>query len=81
MRRVFSYLFIIFVIFILGCVLIKRDIPEEYNVTQISSSDENIIYPAKNKNVTIDGIDFLQSHAPIGNYGGELVISTIGEGP
>ena len=81
MRRVFSYLFIIFVIFILGCFFIKRDIPEEYNVTQISSSDENIIYPERNKNVTIDGIDFLQSQAPIGNYGGELVISTIGEGP
>ena len=81
MRRVFSYLFILFVMFILGCVFIKRDIPEEYNVTQISASDKNIIYPERNKNVTIDGIDFLQSQAPIGNYGGELVISTIGEGP
>ncbi len=81
MRRVFSYLFIIFVLFILGCVLIKRDIPEEYSVMQILSSDENIIYPSKNKNVTIDGVDYLQSQAPIGNYGGELVISTIGEGP
>lgn len=37
-------------------------------------------YPAQ-KNVTIDGEDFLQSQAPIGRFGGSLVASTIGEGP
>ena len=37
-------------------------------------------YPKK-KNITINGIDYLQSHAPSGNFGGTFVASTIGEGP
>lgn len=37
-------------------------------------------YPAK-KNITINGVDYLQSQAPIGKFGGELISSTIGEGP
>ena len=31
--------------------------------------------------MTINGVDYLQSQAPVGVFGGELVISTIGEGP
>ncbi|MCD8378267.1 MAG: ABC transporter substrate-binding protein, partial [Candidatus Gastranaerophilales bacterium] len=30
---------------------------------------------------TIDGVDYLQSSAPVGKFGGKLVSSTIGEGP
>ena len=30
---------------------------------------------------TIDGIDYLMTTADIGNYGGEIITSTIGEGP
>lgn len=37
-------------------------------------------YPTP-KNITINGIDYLQSQAPIGKFGGDLVASTIGEGP
>ena len=39
------------------------------------------ILTESDKNVTINGVDYLQSQAPIGTFGGELVISTIGEGP
>ena len=45
------------------------------------SITEDINYPEPQKNVTINGIDYLQSQAPIGKFGGTLVASTIGEGP
>ncbi len=60
---------------------IRADIPEDYTQKLPDSSIDNIVYPEKNKNITINGIDFLQTQAPAGKFGGELVISTIGEGP
>ena len=62
-------------------IIIRADIPENYTPVLPDSSIDNIIYPELNKNITIDGTDFLQSQAPVGKYGGELFISTIGEGP
>ncbi len=60
---------------------IRADIPEDYTLKLSDSSIDNIVYPEENKNITIKGVDFLQTQAPAGNFGGELVISTIGEGP
>lgn len=69
----------------MGIVLkscIKQDIPPSYEQQTINNpTNTNITYPSENKNITISGIDYLQSQAPIGNFGGELVVSTIGEGP
>ena len=81
MKKLLRVVLILFFICLLGSVLIKKDIPDNYlaNIPEIDSED--IIYPAQNKNLTIGGIDYLQSQAPIGKFGGELVISTIGEGP
>ena len=62
-------------------IIIRADMPEDYTPVLPDSSIDNIIYPELNKNITIDGTDFLQSQAPVGKYGGELFISTIGEGP
>lgn len=50
-------------------------------ITPPHSITEDIIYPDRQKNVTIEGVDYLQSQAPIGKFGGTLVASTIGEGP
>ena len=47
----------------------------------ILKNEDAVASPVRNKNITIDGIDYLQSQAPVGNYGGELVVTTIGEGP
>ena len=33
------------------------------------------------KNVTVNGVDYLQSQVPVGKFGGQFVSSTIGEGP
>lgn len=82
MKRV---LYIIFLIIFVGIVLkscIKQDILPSYEQQTINNStNNNVTYPSGNKNVTINGIDYLQSQAPVGEFGGELVISTIGEGP
>lgn len=60
---------------------IKQDLPENYTQKFSDNTIKNVSFPAKNKNIFINGVDYLQSQAPIGEYGGELVISTIGEGP
>ena len=75
---------IIFLILVLGIILkscIRKDIPECIPCRIPSHTLKEIIYPQDEKNVTIDGVDYLQSQAPVGKFGGELIISTIGEGP
>lgn len=74
----------IFLVILLGIGLkscIRKDIPEIYTSGTIDSEIKNINYPDLAKNVTIDGVDYLQSQAPVGKFGGELIVSTIGEGP
>lgn len=72
---------------IIGCLIlakacIRRDVPIPYVKTSTEISDaDNVDYPDNQKTVTIDGVDFLQTQSPIGKFGGEIVASTIGEGP
>lgn len=73
-------------ILILMALLAKSCLHADRAVTMPSvnpphSITEEINYPDNQKNVTIDGIDYLQSQAPIGKSGGTLIASTIGEGP
>lgn len=80
-RRVFRVLLVILLIGILGRACLVKD-SDVITKTDIPNNTETEFtpYPAP-KNVTIDGIDYLESQAPIGNFGGELIASTIGEGP
>lgn len=65
--------------FCVSCLHIDR--PEATTQTKLNSTQhEPINYPSQ-KNVTINGEDYLQSQAPIGKFGGTLIASTIGEGP
>ena len=62
------------------CIIADTPTP----ITQEKLSDinsEQVIYPQNQKNITIADVDYLQSQAGIGIYGGSLVASTIGEGP
>ncbi len=82
MKKGVLYLILILVlsvVFVKACI--NRDIPEDYvqKSSQISDTG-NVEYPV-GKNVTIDGVDYRQSQAADGIFGGELVASTIGEGP
>lgn len=63
-----------------ACIIADTPTP----ITQEKLSDinsEQVIYPQNQKNITIADVDYLQSQAEIGKFGGSLVASTIGEGP
>ena len=81
MKKILSWalIFIFTIILVKSCV--RRDIQEEIPMSVLENLQEEIIYPKKSKTVTIDGVDYYQSQAPTGKFGGEMVISTIGEGP
>ena len=81
MKRILGIIFLIVVLGIILKACIRRDIPESLPCRIPSHDLKEIAYPANEKNVTINGVDYLQSQAPVGKFGGELIISTIGEGP
>ena len=73
---------IITIILIIGIgfkLYINKDIEETYPEIELSQNVKNITPPIGNRNVTISGVDYLQSQVPIGNYGGELVVSVLGD--
>lgn len=64
-----------------ACVHIDRaDNVLSNNITAQQSEIFYREYPTQT-NKTIDGVDYLESQAPIGEFGGTLIESTIGEGP
>lgn len=80
-KIVYAILIIIFILLVLkSCINV--DIPEE-ETTKISKQEiiTPVEFPPQSKTFTIDGVDYLQSQAPVGDFGGALVSSTIGEGP
>jgi peptide/nickel transport system substrate-binding protein len=61
--------------------IVKDVIQTNTNKTsKIKDSLQETVYPTP-KNITINRIDYLQSQAPTCKFGGQLVSSTIGEGP
>lgn len=81
MKRIFTWFFIFLLLCICLKACIRQDIPDVYEYSNYVDSLKSLDFPVKNKNVTINGIDYLQSQAPVGKFGGELILSTIGEGP
>ncbi|MCM1010745.1 MAG: ABC transporter substrate-binding protein [Fusobacterium sp.] len=83
MKKMGYVVLIIILVLLFAKACIRRDIPE----AEISNSGEQReqlslnIYPVERKNITINGVDYLQTDAPIGKFGGTLINSTIGEGP
>lgn len=78
----------IYVILVLIAVLgitkacLRADMPDEKR-PQLRPKAEVMhdYYPYAPENVKINGVDYLQSQAPIGQFGRTFVTSTIGEGP
>ena len=69
---------------LLGKACIRRDVPPESLVQKEASLQERLtldFYPANRKNVTINGVDYIQTDLPAGKFGGTMINSTIGEGP
>ena len=80
-KIVYIILIIVFVLLALkSCI--NRDIPEQ-KIVKCKQCEElkKVEFPPMSKTVTIDGVDYLQTQAPVGKFGGALVSSTIGEGP
>ena len=83
MKRIIYFIFLLIIIFIILKACIRQDIPLNDTVFTIRTKTDitDINYPLDPKNITINGIDFLQSQAPVGKFGGKLTASAIGEGP
>ncbi len=79
-RGIWVILTVLLAAFVVKGCLVKDVVPTNNNRTEISQKTSDLTYPEP-KNITIDGVDYLQSQAAIGNFKGELVTSTIGEGP
>ena len=80
-RFLYVILIIIFLTFFFKACL-RRDITDDKSIkTNIAKTEVNYNFPPESKNVVIDDIEYLQSQAPVGKFGGELIESTIGEGP
>ena len=78
--------YVILILILLGLLIrscVNVDNPEPKVNSKSGQSEKNNLlkeYPSQ-KNVNKDGIDYLESQAPIGKFGGTIVASTIGEGP
>ena len=82
MRRVIYVILVLLIVLGLGRACIRADIQSDYKrpVLREKAKINDGEYPLE-KNVTINGVDYLQSQAPVGKFGGTFVSSTIGEGP
>ena len=80
-RRVFRAIFVILIIGVLCKACLVRDVQTSANNISTNSGNSQISNYPSPKNVLVNGIDYLQSQAPIGNFGGEIVFSSLGEGP
>lgn len=81
MKRVILIILVLLMILVLGKACIRRDLPtSDKPVLRPKADVIDANYPIP-KNVTINGIDYLQSQVEVGKFGGTFVSSTIGEGP
>ena len=81
MKRVVLIILVLLVVLGLGKACIRRDIPtSEMPVLRPKANVVDANYPIP-KNVTVNGVDYLQSQVEVGKFGGTFVSSTIGEGP
>lgn len=82
MKRILYVALLIILVLLTLKSCIKRDIYESCVVKKkLPAKLKSFKFPHPPKTVTINGVDYLQSQAPVGKFGGVLVSSTIGEGP
>lgn len=81
MKRVIYVILVLLIVLGLGKACIRADVDDSQKpVLREKTQVQNENYPIE-KNVTINGVDYLQSQTPVGKFGGTFVSSTIGEGP
>lgn len=83
MKQIFYIIFIVIIVLLLFCkACIRKDVSGEREFKHdVVRTQTSFNFPAEPKNIILLGKDLLQSQAPVGKFGGELILSTIGEGP
>lgn len=80
-RKIIGILIVLCVAALVGKACINRDIPETDTPVLRKKADVILHDYKQPENKTVNGIDYLQSQNTIGDFGGDMVLSTIGEGP
>ncbi len=83
MRMIKKLVILILFIIVIMAACFRIDRPEN-GIGKKDESFQTLKVSSKYKepeNVTINGVDYLQSNSPIGTFGGNIVTSIIGEGP
>ncbi len=75
-------LIIVISLVLVSCFRIDKGADENENIIQGAKNQEStkVEYKAP-QTVTINNTDYKMSRSPVGKYGGQIIISTIGEGP
>ena len=83
MKKLGYVVLLVILILLFAKACIRRDLPEisQQNIQQTQEQLTLNEYPVERKNITKNGVDYIQTNAPIGKFGGVLINSTIGEGP
>ena len=83
MKRIVYLVLILFIVaFALkGCLKKDRGFDDDVYLTDVRPLEVVKYDFEKPKNVTINGVDYLQARGEVGKFGGEIISSTIGEGP
>ena len=83
MKRIVYLVLILFIVaFALkGCLKKDRGFDDDVYLTDVRPLEVIKYDFEKPKNVTINGVDYLQARGEVGKFGGEIISSTIGEGP
>ena len=72
-----SVLIIVLALVLSACFSVDK--PQKQDIPRVSKSQKTDTYTYDEpKNITINGVDYLQSQLPVGKFGGEFVTSTIG---
>lgn len=81
MKRVVYGILIILLISLCLRACLRADIKtDNMPVSENKTETLNETYPSQT-NITLNGVDYIQSNAPTGKFGGTFITSTIGEGP
>lgn len=82
MKKILYILLITTLILLILKPCLKKDICEPcVKKSKQVKKFKPVAFPSSPKTITINGVDYLQSQAPVGEFGGSIVFSTIGEGP
>lgn len=82
MKQILYIFFIIIILCLLFKACVRQDVSNEKELKHdVVKTETKFVFPPDPKNITIFDVDYLQSQAPIGKFGGKMILSTIGEGP